>query len=290
MLSCDEALELISAALDGALTCDEQTALDEHLAQCPACSALFDELRGLQAAVADLDEIPAPAGFSAQVMDAIAANPAQEQPDNVIPFSAKKKSHTAWKKWTASAAVIAIVVLGAVTLPGQLGSGNKNFDTASADNAAQAFTETADAGGFFDPTAEAGTACEESAETEYNSTARVTSGSTETENSFASQELLEPQTTFAADDESFDTASADYAGSYCGTITLTSGSLPEGLEAFDAMADNSGTVTYIVPADYFFSTIQAIDTETPAEFTYVLDKTDSDPTAQYGLIIVENPS
>ena len=38
MLTCEQALELISAQLDGALTAEEAGALDEHLAQCPACS------------------------------------------------------------------------------------------------------------------------------------------------------------------------------------------------------------------------------------------------------------
>ena len=36
MLTCEQALELISAQLDGALTAEEAGALDEHLAQCPA--------------------------------------------------------------------------------------------------------------------------------------------------------------------------------------------------------------------------------------------------------------
>ena len=40
MLTCEQALELISAQLDGALTAEEAGALDEHLAQCPACRAL----------------------------------------------------------------------------------------------------------------------------------------------------------------------------------------------------------------------------------------------------------
>ena len=47
MLTCEQALELISAQLDGALTAEEAGALDEHLAQCPACRALRADLSTL---------------------------------------------------------------------------------------------------------------------------------------------------------------------------------------------------------------------------------------------------
>lgn len=142
MRSCDEIVDLISAALDGALTPDEQTALDEHLAACPACSALFADLRALHITVSELDEISAPAGFSARVMSAIAANPAQEQTDNIIPFPTKKISRTPWKKVAASAAVVAVVALGAISLPGQLG-GNTMMKSA-ADMAAPAAAPAAE--------------------------------------------------------------------------------------------------------------------------------------------------
>ena len=89
MRTCDETLELISAALDGPLTTEEQTALNEHLAHCPACSALYTDLSELHIACSELEEIPAPDGFADRVMAHIAADPAQNQPNNVIPFSAK---------------------------------------------------------------------------------------------------------------------------------------------------------------------------------------------------------
>ena len=40
MLSCDEALELISARLDGPLSGEETARLEEHLSACPACRTL----------------------------------------------------------------------------------------------------------------------------------------------------------------------------------------------------------------------------------------------------------
>ena len=48
MCDCDQALEWISAALDGALTPEEQRGLDAHLAACAECRALAKELRQLQ--------------------------------------------------------------------------------------------------------------------------------------------------------------------------------------------------------------------------------------------------
>lgn len=290
MLSCDETLEFISAALDGALTDAEQAELDEHLAHCPACSALFIELRDLHAVTAELDEIPAPVGFADQVMARIAC-PAQDQADHIVAFPSKKASHTAWKKWTVSAAVVAIVVLGAITLPGQLGA---NFQKSANDSAAYdaetlPLVEAANDGsdGFFDYAAGSDTACEESAVAENSSVSRVTSDSDETEGSFASQEIFQPQTAPAGDKATLVSGSAGLAAAYCGTLTLTGDVLPEGLEEFDATADSSGKLTYIVSADYFFSTVQTLD---PEKFTYTLDKAASDPTAEYGLIIVEPSS
>ena len=43
MCDCDQALEWISAALDGALTPEEQRGLDGHLAACAECRALAAE-------------------------------------------------------------------------------------------------------------------------------------------------------------------------------------------------------------------------------------------------------
>lgn len=45
MITCDQALELLSAQLDGAMTIEEQTALQEHLAACPECRRIQSELK-----------------------------------------------------------------------------------------------------------------------------------------------------------------------------------------------------------------------------------------------------
>lgn len=64
---CEEALLLMSAKLDGALTPDEEAALAEHLAACPACAELMETMRSLDTQLATLRE-PAPEGLKKGVI------------------------------------------------------------------------------------------------------------------------------------------------------------------------------------------------------------------------------
>ena len=58
MITCNEALELLSAQLDGAITIEEQTALQEHLAACPECRRIQSELRMADEALPGLQQEP----------------------------------------------------------------------------------------------------------------------------------------------------------------------------------------------------------------------------------------
>lgn len=287
MRSCDETLELLSAALDGALTGDEQTALDEHLAHCSACSTLFQELRALQEAAAGLDELPAPAGFTGRVMASIAADPAQEKPDNVIAFPSRKASRTPWKRWAASAAVVAVVVLGAIALPDQMKSANNtaDFDAAPA-VADMAYTsESAQAqmdAALFD-------AADAYTEGGY-STAQITNGGAEADHSYhTTAENATPQEETEEKDSGISPSAAP-AVSYCGVLTLAADSLPDGLDAYAYTQDEQGDLTYTVPADYFFDAARTLDSAELERFKTALDLGGYDPDAEYGLIIVESPS
>lgn len=104
-MNCENALELISASLDGELTAAEEAKLREHLAQCPACRALQTELTGLQAATQAELEAVAPPELKAKIMDGL---PAQTKPAGKVVY---------WKRWGAMAAAIALVALGAWQLP-----------------------------------------------------------------------------------------------------------------------------------------------------------------------------
>ena len=58
MITCDQALELLSAQLDGAITIEEQTALQEHLAACPECRRIQSELKMAEEALPKLQQEP----------------------------------------------------------------------------------------------------------------------------------------------------------------------------------------------------------------------------------------
>ena len=66
---CEQYWDLISASLDGGLTAEEQARLDAHLAQCPDCRALWEQLSGLDAELMELDS-PGP-DFTDRVMAAV---------------------------------------------------------------------------------------------------------------------------------------------------------------------------------------------------------------------------
>ena len=82
-MTCEEMTKLLSARMDGELTEEENTALEAHLASCPECRALSAQLEQLRGAFSDLEDIPAPEGFSHRVMEQI--RPEAEQP-KVVPL------------------------------------------------------------------------------------------------------------------------------------------------------------------------------------------------------------
>lgn len=69
--NCEDSLEQISRGLDGDLTPQEQTALEEHLAACPQCRALARELTELHQLMGELEETSAPDTLAPSVMAAI---------------------------------------------------------------------------------------------------------------------------------------------------------------------------------------------------------------------------
>lgn len=133
MLSCDQALELISARLDGPLTREETETLEAHLSACPACRALSDELEQLH------QELPAlavqhPARLKDGVMGRI-------RESKVTPFQSKK-SRWRWRSLASLAAVAVLALVAAGSLDqwrehGMLGSGQD----AAAPAAAEAMTD-----------------------------------------------------------------------------------------------------------------------------------------------------
>lgn len=117
MANCEQYWDLISYSLDGALTEEEQRRLDRHLAQCPDCRALWEQLSGLDGALMEL-EAPAP-DFADRVMAAAAETeqdiPFTNLPQNRKPGKEAQKQLNAWWKPVRNLVLVAaccLIVLG----------------------------------------------------------------------------------------------------------------------------------------------------------------------------------
>ena len=101
----DEYVELISAAIDGALSPADQAKLEAHLTTCPDCKALYDDLSRIHQTLRALPTVAVPEGLSDRIIAAVKA-------DNVTPITVKKPT-IQWKRWVATAAVLALILAGA---------------------------------------------------------------------------------------------------------------------------------------------------------------------------------
>ncbi len=266
MRSCDEIVELLSASLDGQLTADEQTALDEHIACCPACSALLDDLRALHAASADWEDVPAPAGFAESVMKAVAAETAPKNTDNVIFFTPGKTKRNPWKKWGLSAAAIAIVVLGAVSAPSLMG----NFSAKESAADVSVPRNAAPAEAMMD-----------AVDDQYMYS---TESSVEAQGKAETAPAEKPVASTAPDNsaKNFTCGEAFNPEHYVGELILE-GPLKI-LEVHEGAACSDGTVTYLVPAEVFAEVFNLLEAEKPVGYYY----TAGNPNAELGKIIVQS--
>lgn len=102
MLSCEEALELMSQALDGPLPLAKRQALEAHLADCPACRGDYEALLQIEGALKDVGETRAPAELSARVMAQV-----RTQSRRPVPLWRKNR----WRSF-AGLAACAVLCLG----------------------------------------------------------------------------------------------------------------------------------------------------------------------------------
>lgn len=110
MRPCMDYLELMNAVLDGEATPVQEAELTAHLALCPACAALYEDLRALREG-ADGLVTQAPDGFAEAVMTQVRAEAAQPKL-KVLPKPRRKS----WMPAAAMAAVCAIALLGSGVL------------------------------------------------------------------------------------------------------------------------------------------------------------------------------
>lgn len=112
MYTCDQALELLSARLDGDLTPEEAAGLEEHLSHCPDCRALAADLEELHAAMPGLYQEP-PAELKERVMAQIREESA---PISLEEVRKRRSGRKVWRSWGAMAAAMAVVFMSAVAM------------------------------------------------------------------------------------------------------------------------------------------------------------------------------
>ena len=122
MLSCEEALEQMSQALDGPLPLEKQEELEAHLAACPACRDDYQALLQMERALEEMGETPAPPELSARVM-------AQVRTESRRPIPLWRKNQ--WRSF-AGLAACAVLCLGLYYGSGLGGGQNVTLESTAA--------------------------------------------------------------------------------------------------------------------------------------------------------------
>ena len=120
MMNCEQALEAISARLDGALSEEENRELEAHLASCASCRALLKELTELEEGLETLP-VEAPETLAPSVMRTIRAEKAAQaaQAAPAAKKSQRRGPHcTAWLIAAAAALALLLGAAGVIDLPG----------------------------------------------------------------------------------------------------------------------------------------------------------------------------
>ena len=124
-MNCERCLEQLSARLDGELPAGEAAELEAHLARCPSCRALAQQLEQLHGDFPALEELEAPAGFAQGVMDRIRT---EKPAGRVIPLFRRPQFKAL--AGLAACAALCIGLYGA----GQLGNTAPDLDELSTDS------------------------------------------------------------------------------------------------------------------------------------------------------------
>ena len=112
MYTCDQALDLLSARLDGALTPEEAAGLEEHLSHCPDCRALAADLEELHAAMPGLYQEPPP-----ELKERVMARIREESaPISLEEVRKRRSGRKVWRSWGAMAAAMAVVFMSALAM------------------------------------------------------------------------------------------------------------------------------------------------------------------------------
>ena len=121
VLVCKEYEARINALIDDELTAQERAQVLEHMAQCPACHAYWEELLQIRDALREPVEVPA--GFADGVMARV-----RETAQDSAATQRKTLRFPLWKRFAGLAACCAVVLLGiwAMDFPAMLGGSTGN--------------------------------------------------------------------------------------------------------------------------------------------------------------------
>lgn len=120
-MDCEQALERMSETLDGPLSPQAREELDDHLARCPHCAALFEALKGQSQVLRELDP-PFPEGLHQKVLDNLPPQRPARKAGKVLHF----------RRWAALAACAVLAVALGVTRPWQDRSATDGSDSPAA--------------------------------------------------------------------------------------------------------------------------------------------------------------
>lgn len=142
MLTCDQGLELISAQLDGVITAEELQELEAHIATCPACRQLVQDLAEIHGMTADMMVEP-PAFIKENIMAQI--TPKATKKVISFPMIARRSM--------GLVAVVALVFLGGRVLV----DGSNSSDSASSSSFSSSTTSTSSSSSSFSSAVTSGT-------------------------------------------------------------------------------------------------------------------------------------
>lgn len=145
-MNCERCLEQLSARLDGELPAGEAAELEAHLAQCPSCRALAQQLEQLHGDFPALEELEAPAGFAQGVMDRVRT---EKPAGRVIPLFRRPQFKAL--AGLAACAALCVGLYGA----GQLGSTAPDLGELGTDSSIGLYSLTPEAAGENSGTAPA---------------------------------------------------------------------------------------------------------------------------------------
>ena len=157
MERCERFEELLSQRLDQPLPPQEERELEDHLARCPRCRALAEDLEQLCGQFACLEELPAPEGFAQGVMDRIRALEPEPAPaekpevpeekagpteDNVIPL---RRQTPRWARTAAALAACCVLGFGVYQagLIDQISPAAQSGESAGVSDSVAAYAATA---------------------------------------------------------------------------------------------------------------------------------------------------